>query len=66
MAYSVARTALEIMSFDPCTPQELEQRRIDRLRELRAIVDALRCERETADPLLAWVRDQEHRDSGNR
>ena len=41
------------------TPAELEQRKVDRLRELRATIDALRGEQESQDPLLAWVKAQE-------
>jgi hypothetical protein len=32
-----------------------DQLRLDRLRELRAVIDTLRCEKESQDPLLAWV-----------
>ena len=42
------------------SPAELEQFKLDRLRELRLAIDALRHERETHDPLLAWVIDQEN------
>ena len=50
-----------IVKFEPeiPTPMELEQRKLDRLRELRATIDALRGEQESQDPLLAWVRAQE-------
>jgi len=35
--------------------------KLDRLRELRAVIDTLRHEREPQDPLLAWIVE---RDSG--
>lgn len=41
------------------TPGELEQLKLARLRELRSTIDALRCEREARDPLLAWVVERE-------
>ena len=60
MAGSAARDhRLELVSFTPCTTLELEQRKLDRLRELRATIEALRGERESADPLLAWVLAQQ-------
>lgn len=60
-----ARNALEVLCYDTCSPQELGQRKLDRLRELRAVIDSLRDERESNDPLLAWALGQEHRPSGN-
>jgi maltose-binding protein MalE len=39
----------------PMTAAEREQHRLDRLRELRATIDALRNEQTSNDPLLAWV-----------
>ena len=36
-------------------PDGLAQHKLTRLLELRAVIDALRCEREAQDPLLAWV-----------
>lgn len=46
--------------FLPCppTPLQLEQRKLDRLRELRAFIDSLRQE-PGQDPLLAWAAEQE-------
>jgi hypothetical protein len=41
------------------TPAELEQHRLDRLLELRAVIDSLRSERAGKDPLLTWVIEQE-------
>jgi hypothetical protein len=41
------------------TRAEREAHRLDRLRELRATIDALRHEQSAHDPLLAWVLGQE-------
>ena len=38
---------------------ELEQLKLERLRELRSTIDALRVEQEAEDPLMAWAIDQE-------
>lgn len=38
---------------------ELEQLKLERLRELRSTIDTLRVEQESGDPLLAWAIDQE-------
>ena len=43
-------------------PAGLEQHKLDRLLELRAVIDSLRCEREASDPLLAWVVEHDSRD----
>ena len=40
-------------------PEEVTQHKLSRLLELRAVIDAMRHERESRDPLLAWVRGQE-------
>lgn len=59
MAGSAARPLwLELMKFTPCTPHELEQLKLDRLRELRATIDAMRCEQDARDPLVARVMEQ--------
>jgi hypothetical protein len=63
MAQRAARPLfIELMKLTPCTPVELEQLKLERLRELRAAIDALRCEQQAADPLLAWVLEQEMAD----
>jgi hypothetical protein len=36
----------------------LERHKLDRLRELRATIDALRQEKSSQDPLMAWVAGQ--------
>jgi hypothetical protein len=59
MAGNAARDLrLEVVKLSPCPPLEKE-RKLDRLRELRATIDALRGEREAEDPLLAWVLAQQ-------
>jgi hypothetical protein len=42
------------------TPVELERRKVDRLRELQAVIESLRCEQESRDPLLAWAIQAEN------
>jgi hypothetical protein len=60
MALGAARPLfVELMKLTPCTPLQLEQLKLERLRELRAAIEALRGEQRTADPLLAWVLEQE-------
>ncbi len=43
-----------------------ERLKLDRLRELRAVIDTLRHECEAQDPLLAWVVAQERAESRRR
>ena len=51
------------------SPEELEQLKLERLRELRHTIDALRGERieaipgerESRDPLLAWAISEERK-----
>ena len=43
------------------SPAELEELKLERLRELRNTIDALRCERQIRDPLLAWAIDEERK-----
>jgi len=40
-------------------PPDLARHKLDRLRELRAVISTLRCERETRDPLLAWIIERD-------
>jgi len=40
-------------------PPNLARLKLDRLRELRAVIDTLRCERASQDPLLAWIIEQD-------
>jgi hypothetical protein len=45
------------------TPAQMEQHRLDRLFELRAVIESLRCEQAGKDPLLAWVIEQERNEA---
>jgi hypothetical protein len=40
-------------------PEGFKQHKLNRLLELRAVIHAMRSERETRDPLLAWVTAHE-------
>jgi hypothetical protein len=40
-------------------PPDLARHKLDRLRELRAVIDTLHRERESRDPLLAWIAERE-------
>jgi hypothetical protein len=40
-------------------PEGFAQHKLYRLLELRAVIDAMRGEHETQDPLLAWARAHE-------
>ena len=42
---------------------DLARHKLDRLRELRAVIDTLRCECESRDPLLAWISEREGSES---
>jgi hypothetical protein len=55
----VGTASLVSMSHSGDLPGELAQFKLSRLRELRAVIASLRCEREARDPLLSWVIDQE-------
>ena len=37
-------------------PDGLVQHKLTRLLELRALINAMRCEHEARDPLLSWIR----------
>jgi hypothetical protein len=43
-------------------PEGFTQHKLNRLLELRAVIGAMRGEREARDPLLAWVRTHERTD----
>ena len=48
-------------------PGEVPERlKLERLRELRAVIDTLRHECESQDPLLAWVVDRERAENRQR
>jgi hypothetical protein len=40
-------------------PEGYAQHKLSRLMELRAVIDVLRCEHESQDPLLAWITAHE-------
>ena len=40
-------------------PEGFAQHKLYRLMELRAVIDAMRCEGQAQDPLLAWVTAHE-------
>jgi hypothetical protein len=40
-------------------PPNVARHKLDRLRELRAVIDTLRHERESRDPLYAWIIERE-------
>ena len=40
-------------------PANLARQKLDRLRELRAVIDTLRQDRESRDPLYAWILERE-------
>jgi len=40
-------------------PEEFAQHKLYRLLELRAVIDAMRSEHESRDPLLAWATAHE-------
>lgn len=59
----MAQHAVRPLYFDlvgsaPGASLELDQIKLDRLRELRATIDALRTEQTAADPLMGWVISQ--------
>lgn len=63
----MAQSAIRPQFFDlvwasPAQSVDLESIKLDRLRELRATIDALRTEQTAADPLLAWVMQQRSAD----
>jgi hypothetical protein len=61
---AVRITRLELVRRTTCASLELELRKLDRLRELRATIDSLRDQQESADPLLAWVLEQQEGGQG--
>lgn len=56
LAYSASREA----------PDGSPRHKLDRLCELRAVIETLRCERAAQDPLLAWIIEQEREDIRRR
>jgi hypothetical protein len=47
-------------------PPGLTRHKLDRLRELRAVIDSLRCESGSRDPLLAWIIEREETETHRR
>jgi len=47
-------------------PPHLASYKLDRLRELRAVIDSLRHERESRDPLYAWIIERERAENHRR
>lgn len=47
-------------------PPNLARHKLDRLRELRAVIDTLQQEREARDPLYAWIIERERAESHRR
>jgi hypothetical protein len=47
-------------------PPDLARHKLDRLRELRAVIDTLHHERESRDPLLSWIIERERAESYRR
>jgi hypothetical protein len=65
MAGNAARNSrFALVRMWPCTPADEEQRKLDRLRELRATIEALRGDQESEDPLLAWVKSRQQPGDG--
>lgn len=44
---------------EPREPPNLARHKLDRLRELRAVIDSLQREREPRDPLLTWIVERD-------
>ena len=57
LATHISRHPLQALPAD-LAPEEVTQHKLSRLLELRAVIDAMRHERESRDPLLAWLRGQ--------
>ncbi|HYJ42435.1 MAG TPA: hypothetical protein VEW08_16715 [Steroidobacteraceae bacterium] len=47
-------------------PDGSPRHKLDRLRELRAVIDTLRCEQEVQDPLLNWILERERVENHRR
>jgi len=53
-----AATRLALVEPPPCV-LPAGPSKLDRLRQLRAVIDSLRSERESRDPLIAWILERE-------
>jgi hypothetical protein len=60
MATQQASAAARLALVDP-SPRGLPAgpNKLDRLRQLRAVIDSLRSEREAHDPFMAWILERE-------
>jgi hypothetical protein len=47
-------------------PPDLARHKLDRLRELRAVIETLHREREARDPLLSWIIERERFENHHR
>jgi hypothetical protein len=47
-------------------PPNLARHKLDRLRELRAVIDTLRCDHEARDPLLSFILERERQENRRR
>ena len=65
-SYSACVGRPSVVNFTPDATPSLQHHKLDRLRELRAVIDTLRDERETHDPLLAWIADREKTENHRR
>jgi len=54
----LSRHPLQVLP-ETLAPEEVTQHKLSRLLELRAVIDAMRHERESRDPLMAWARGRE-------
>ena len=53
-----AAARLALVELPPCAVP-VGPNKLDRLRQLRAVIDSLRSERESRDPLVAWILERE-------
>lgn len=51
--------SLSTVLAEPHNPLDPTGHKLDRLLELRAVIDSLRREREFLDPLLTWIVERE-------
>jgi len=59
MTASVGQYSFDDYAAAGFDPPDLARHKLDRLRELRAVIDTLRDERESKDPLLSWIIERE-------
>ena len=66
MGRSAAPLYLELIRTTPGTPFTREKLKLERLKELRATIEALRDEPDTDDPLIAWALENAPADERGR